>query len=224
MERKYYEAYDDRYRQVHSENLRWFMEDPSQIVSDVIAEFGISKTDKLLEIGCGEGRDARFLLENGYDLLATDISAEAIEYCRKEMPRFREYFQVLNCLADRMDGKFDFIYAVAVIHMLVLNEDRNGFYRFVREHLKENGIALICTMGDGIMERESDISNAFDLQERLHEESGQTVCIAGTSYRAVSFENFRRELAENSLLILKEGLTEVVPDYGEMMYAVVKRS
>lgn len=108
--------------------------------------------------------------------------------------------------------------------MLVLNEDRNGFYRFVREHLKENGIALICTMGDGIMERESDISNAFDLQERLHEESGQTVCIAGTSYRAVSFENFRRELAENSLLILKEGLTEVVPDYGEMMYAVVKRS
>lgn len=224
MERKYYEAYDDRYRQVHSENLRWFMEDPSQIVSDVIAEFGISKTDKLLEIGCGEGRDARFLLENGYDLLATDISAEAIEYCRKEMPRFREYFQVLNCLADRMDGKFDFIYAVAVIHMLVLNEDRNGFYRFVREHLKENGIALICTMGDGIMERESDISNAFDLQERLHEESGQTVCIAGTSYRAVSFETFRRELAENSLLILKEGLTEVVPDYGEMMYAVVKRS
>lgn len=224
MERKYYEAYDDRYRQVHSENLRWFMEDPSQIVSDVIAEFGISKTDKLLEIVCGEGRDARFLLENGYDLLATDISAEAIEYCRKEMPRFREYFQVLNCLADRMDGKFDFIYAVAVIHMLVLNEDRNGFYRFVREHLKENGIALICTMGDGIMERESDISNAFDLQERLHEESGQTVCIAGTSYRAVSFENFRRELAENSLLILKEGLKEVVPDYREMMYAVVKRS
>lgn len=224
MERKYYEAYDDRYRQVHSENLRWFMEDPSQIVSDVIAEFGISKTDKLLEIGCGEGRDARFLLENGYDLLATDISAEAIAYCRKEMPRYRENFQVLNCLADRLDGKFDFIYAVAVIHMLVLNEDRNGFYRFVREHLKENGIALICTMGDGIMERESDISNAFDLQERLHEESGQTVCIAGTSYRAVSFENFRRELAENSLLILKEGLTEVVPDYGEMMYAVVKRS
>lgn len=224
MERKYYEAYDDRYRQVHSENLRWFMEDPSQIVSDVIAEFGISKTDKLLEIGCGEGRDARFLLENGYDLLTTDISAEAIAYCRKEMPRYRENFQVLNCLADRLDGKFDFIYAVAVIHMLVLNEDRNGFYRFVREHLKENGIALICTMGDGIMERESDISNAFDLQERLHEESGQTVCIAGTSYRAVSFETFRRELAENSLLILKEGLTEVVPDYGEMMYAVVKRS
>ena len=224
MERKYYEAYDDRYRQVHSRHLRWFMEEPSHIVSDVVAEFGISQTDKLLEIGCGEGRDARFLLRNGYDLLATDISAEAIGYCRREMPEFGAHFQVLNCLADRLDTKFDFLYAVAVIHMLVLDEDRRDFYGFVREHLKESGIALICTMGDGVMERKSDISTAFDLQERLHEQSGQTVRIAGTSYRGVSFETFRGELAENGLTILKEGLTDVQPDYWKMMYAVVKKS
>lgn len=90
-------------------------------------------------------------------------------------------------------------------------------------HLKENGIALICTMGDGQMERSSDISAAFDLQERVHEESGQTLWIAGTSYRAVSFQTFEEELTKNKLDILKLGVTDVEPDYWKMMYAVVRK-
>ena len=40
--------------------------------------------------------------------------------------------------------------------MLVLDADRNSFYRFIYEHLVENGIALICTMGDGEFEMQSD--------------------------------------------------------------------
>lgn len=221
--RKYYEAYDDRYRQVHRENLRWFMEEQSAIVGEVISEFDLPKTAKLLEIGCGEGRDAKFLLNQGYDLLATDISAEAVSYCRKENPQFDDCFQTLDCTKDALETKFDFIYAVAVIHMLVLDEDRTAFYRFVRNHLSEDGVALICTMGDGEMERQSDISTAFELQERTHEQTGKTIHIAGTSYRAVSFATFDRELEGNGFEILKQGFTNVQPDYWKMMYAVVKR-
>lgn len=223
MDRKYFEAYDDRYRQVHGENLRWFDSAPSAIVGEILSEFRIPKTAKVLEIGCGEGRDARFLLENGYDLLATDISSEAVSFCRKENPRFSDCFQVLDCTKDTLETRFDVIYAVAVIHMLVLDEDRDAFYSFVRSHLTENGIALICTMGDGKMERSSDISNAFELQERIHEPTGKTVYIAGTSYRGVSFESFDRELDRNGLEILKQGFTDVKPDYWKMMYAVVKK-
>lgn len=220
--RKYYEAYDDRYRQVHSENLRWFTEDASPIVSEVIEEFHILPSMKILEVGCGEGRDAIVLLDRGFDLLATDISSEAVAFCRKENPKAAERFQVLDCLKDRLENRFDFIYAIAVVHMLVLDEDRRGFYHFVREQLTEDGIALICTMGDGIMERKSDISNAFTLQEREHEPTGKTVHIASTSYRAVSFETFNRELEETGLTVLKQGITAIEPDYWKMMYAVVK--
>lgn len=223
MTRKYYEAYDDRYRQVHSENLSWFMEEPSPIVGEIIAEFDILKSAKLLEVGCGEGRDAKFLLEQGFDLLATDISAEAISYCQRTNPGFSGKFQVLDCVRQRLETKFDFIYAVAVIHMLVLDDDRNGFYQFVREQLSDQGIALICTMGDGEFERQSDISTAFALQERTHEQTGRTVHIAGTSCRMVSFETFDRELETNGLTVLKQGMTSIEPDFPQMMYAVVKR-
>ena len=92
--RSYYEACDDRYRQVHGEKLRWLMEEPSPIVGQVLSEYGIPADAKLQEIGCGEGRDARFLLNRGYDVLATDVSAEAIVYCHRENPKFAARFQM----------------------------------------------------------------------------------------------------------------------------------
>lgn len=223
-DRKYYEAYNDRYRQVHDRNLRWASDAPSAIVGQVMEDFGISTDAKILELGCGEGRDAAYLLNRGYTVTATDISPEAIRYCRERNPRFAVNFQVLDCVAGKWEEKYDYIYAVAVIHMLVTDADRGCFYRFVREHLTENGTALICTMGDGNLERSSDISTAFDLQLRTHGETGAQLQLAGTSCRMVTWETFLREAQENGLQAIAQGLTAVEPDFPVMMYAVVKKS
>ena len=220
MDRKYYEAYDDRYRQVHGENLQWFASSPSPIVGEILERYNIN--GGMLEIGCGEGRDAGFLLAQEYDVLATDVSPAAVAYARKRFPEFADRFGVLDCLTENLDEKFDFIYAVAVVHMLVLDKDRHGFYRFIREHLAPEGKALICTMGNGEWEMQSDISTAFDVQKRIHEPTGREVEIAGTSCRMVSWETFRRELAENGLAIVEQGITAVEPDFPQMMYALVE--
>lgn len=223
-ERKYYEAYDDRYRQVHAENLQWFSEEPSLIVSQVIERFNILPGQRILEIGCGEGRDARPLLNRGFNLLATDISSEAVSYCQKLDPDHAESYRVLDCVGGQMDARFDFIYAVAVLHMLVEDDDRAAFYRFIRGHLTPGGVALICTMGDGTFERSSDISTAFDLQERTHQESGKAIKLAGTSCRMVSFPTFEAELKQSGLEILEKGFSPIETVSSEMMYAVVKVS
>ena len=220
--RKYYEAYDDRYRQVHAENLRWFSAEPSAIVAQVIGRFGVRPDFRILEIGCGEGRDARPLLEQGFNLLATDISPEAIAYCQRLDPAHAGSYRVLDCVGGQTDERFDFIYAVAVLHMLVEDTDRAAFYRFIRAHLSEGGAALICTMGDGTFERSSDVSTAFDLQTRTHEESGKMLEIASTSCRVISFPGFEAELARSGLEILEKGFCPPEPDFSKMMYAVVK--
>ena len=223
-ERPYYEAYDERYKQVHSQSLQWFSDSPSPIVCEVISEFQLPQTAKMLEIGCGEGRDAFHLLSQGYDLLATDVSAQAIAFCRKKKPAYQARFRTLNCLTETLSQPFDFIYAVAVIHMLVPDEDRSGFYRFIARHLKPDGIALIGSMGDGSFERSSDIAAAFTLSERMHEGSGKTMHLAGTSCRVVSSATFVQEIESNGLTIVKQGITSVEPDFPVMMYAVVKNS
>lgn len=219
--RKYYEAYDDRYKQVHEKKLQWASDCPSAIVEQVMERFGISPASEILELGCGEGRDARHLLAKGYRVTATDISPEAIRYCRFTNPRFADRFQVLDCVAGEWEAKYDFIYAVAVVHMLVESADRAAFYSFLRDHLKENGIALICTMGDGTLERKSDISTAFALQTRTHGETGVPLQLAGTSCRMVTWDTFLREIGESGLEAAEQGLTAVAPDFPVMMYAVV---
>lgn len=222
MERKYYEAYDDRYRQIHSQNLQWFYDEPTPIVLQTINAYGIPQSQKILELGCGEGRDAYPLLQLGYDVRATDISEAAVRYAQKKWPQYGKNFAVLDCISETLEEKFDFIYAVAVVHMLVEDTHRDAFYRFIRTHLNEAGIALICTMGDGTIERQSDIRTAFDLQNRIHEQTGKQVQIASTSCRMVSFETLHKELQRNGLVLLQEGKTAAPPDFPQLMYVVVK--
>jgi len=220
--RKYYAAYDERYKTAHARGVSWSSAVSTPIVMEVIEKYSIRQGQQLLEIGCGEGRDSRAVLENGYRLMATDISGEAIAYCQKTMPQYADRFSTLDCLTQTLDGRFDFIFAVAVVHMLVLDGDRDGFYQFIREHLSREGIALICTMGDGEFETQSDITQAFSLQERNHE-TGKMM-VAGTSCRMVSFSSFEKELARNRLPVIEQGITAALPDFNSLMYAVVRKN
>lgn len=221
MAKKYYEAYDDRYKIVHGKGVSWLSGQSTPIVLNTIRKYGLDQKNPMLEIGCGEGRDAKAVLEAGYRLLATDISEEAVFYCRKKLPCYESSFAVLDCVNGRHEGRYDFIYAVAVVHMLVLDEDRRAFYRFFYEHLTEAGIGLICTMGDGREESRSDINDAFRLVERNHE-SGKMM-VTGTSCRKVSFATFEQELRANRLEIVEKGITSAPPDFPSLMFAVVKR-
>lgn len=220
--KKYYEAYDLRYRQVHERGLTWFGGRPTPIVGQILAGYGIPGDAAMLEIGCGEGGDAAHLLARCCNLTATDVSPAAIAFCQDRYPQWAERFRTLDCLQGRMDGRFDFIYAVAVLHMLVTDEDRQGMLRFIRAHLTETGIGLIVVMGDGELQRATDPATAFDLQERTHGASGEVLQIASTSCRIVTRSDFRAELEGAGLAIAEMGDTSW-DDTPFAMYAVVKR-
>ena len=76
-------------------------------------------------------------------------------------------------------------------------------------------------MGDGETEMKSDISKAFELQERNHE-SGKMI-VAGTSCRIVSFPSFEKEISKNKLNVVESGITKSLPDFNSLMYAIVRR-
>lgn len=221
MTHKYYEAYEERYKAIHRRGVSWSSDQSTPIVMELMHKYDISKDTHILEIGCGEGRDAKTVLEHDFDLLATDISPEAIRYCQSIFPQYKEHFKVMDCLSADLPEYFGFIYAIAVIHMLVLDEDRDRFYQFIYDHLADNGIALICSMGDGKTEMQSNIGEAFTLQERNHE-TGK-ILVTGTSCRMVSFETFNAEITGNNLQILESGITSALPDFNSLMYAVVRR-
>lgn len=101
--KKYYEAYDERYKDIHSLGLTWETEKHSKILDKIILEYKISKISTILELGCGEGRDAIYVLNQGYNLLATDISQEAIKYCKGNAHVYNNNFITLNACEDFFD-------------------------------------------------------------------------------------------------------------------------
>ena len=219
--KKYYEAYNERYKTIHQKGRSWSSDISTPIVMETIAKYGFSKIDPMIEVGCGEGRDSKPILEAGYNLLATDVSEEAIKYCEQKMLTYCDSFAILDCLKDQLDVKFRFIFAVAVIHMLVLDEDRQQFYKFIYNHLQDDGVALICSMGDGETEVKSDVNEAFMLKEREHPKG--KVKVAATSCRMVNTETFKKEIESANLVIIENGITSSMPDFNNLMYAVVKK-
>lgn len=219
--KKYYEAYDDRYRAIHGKGHTWFGSDRTPIVEETARKYGVIKSTPVLETGCGEGRDAAYMLDRGYDLTATDVSAEAVSYCKKKYPEYENRFRTLDCVNGEDGGKYGYIYSVAVIHMLVPDEDRAKFYRFIKEHLTENGIALICSMGDGVTEKATDINEAFEIREREH--ASGAVKVAATSFRMVSLPVFEKEIKAGGLVIKESGIVDGTSDYFSLMYAVAAK-
>lgn len=220
--KQYYEAYEDRYQTIHALGHAWSSDRPTPIVGEILARYGVPGTAPMLELGCGEGRDALPLLEAGWNLLATDISPEAVAWCRKLAPEHADRFRVLDCLRGELPDRYDFIYAVAVLHMLTEDGDRDRFFSFLREHLTDSGLALVCTMGDGEWEFRTDPAKAFDPAERDH--PAGPVTVAATSCRVVSFQTLKKELTRAGLSILETGLTPSPPDFDRLLYAVVRKA
>src|SRR5699024_5058738 len=121
-------------------NMMWSSNSFTPEVMDIIKEFNISQKAKILDLGCGEGRDAIYLLKENYNVLAIDYSQTVINKCNEiTNNKFTKSFKQFDILEDKLNEKFDFIYSIAVLHMFVLEEHRNKYLNFIKTHLNENG-------------------------------------------------------------------------------------
>lgn len=222
--KKYYEAYEDRYKQVHSKTKKaWAGEKPSEIFKTLLEKYKISKKESILEVGCGEGQNAIFLSECGYKIDAFDVSEEAINWCKnkaKEKKVTGVNFFIMDALDNDYKKKYNFIYSVAVLHMLVEEEDRLRFLKFIKDHLNEDGKAVIMVMGDGKMEKKTDIKKAFDLSKRKFGE--EIIEVAETSCRIVKWEKLLREIKESGLNERKHYIDESVSGFSKAMIVEVE--
>lgn len=220
----YYKAYDERYKEVHKKNLLWEYDDPTKEISDIINKYNISKKDKILDLGCGEGRDTIYLLNKGYNVLGVDYSKEAIKKCNElTNNKYCNNFKQFDLIQDKTSEKFKFIYSMSVIHMFVLEEHRNKFFKFIYDHLEDDGIAFITSMGNGKEESKSDITKAFDKVEKTVQKSNVKVKVANTSCMKVSWNKLLEEIDNNDLMVVDKFLSEEIPGFNISMCAIVKK-
>lgn len=224
IEDNYYKAYEKRYQQVYNNNYLWSSRKPTDEVITTIENENIKKDAKILEIGCGEGRDAIFLLEKNYNVLAIDYSNTVIEKC-KELSNYKypNNFRKFDIINDLLEEEFDFIYSIAVIHMFVSKKHREKFYDFIYNHLNQNGLSLIVAMGNGIKEYTSDITKSFNNTKRTVINNGKSINVASTSCKIVSWSNFEKELSDSNLIIKKKWISNKIPEFDSSMCVLVSK-
>jgi len=87
----------------------------------------------LLEIGCGSGRDAAFMHQNGCDVLAIDGSREMISEAKRCHPELTDRLQVIK-VPDELYfelSSFDGVYSIATLMHLEKDSIDSTFEKIV---------------------------------------------------------------------------------------------
>lgn len=101
--------------------IPWADLEPNIHLVEWINEHGLQGQDKtVVVIGCGLGDDAELLAENGFAVTAFDISASAIEWCKRRFPNSRVNYIVADLFALPLGWVFDFVLEIYTIQALPL--------------------------------------------------------------------------------------------------------
>jgi len=223
IKENYYKAYDNRYRQVHKKGLLWELTERTIEVEEIIKKYKFQNKN-ILELGCGEGRDAIYLLNNNYNVLAVDYSKEAINKCNElTNNKYVKNFKQLDLITDTLDNKFNFIYSIAVLHMFVTEKHRKRYWNFIKEHLEKDGIALIVSMGDGKEVFSSNIDNAFDDVIRKHSITNDKILVSSTSCCIKSIEQLKYEINESGLRCIEMWISNRIPNFDKCICMLVTK-
>jgi SAM-dependent methyltransferase len=89
---------------------------------------------RLLELGCGSGRDAAFMLENGFDITASDGIQEMVDAAGACHPALAGRLRCIRLPEDLTPalGVFDGVYAVATLMHLTRPDIQEVFSRIHR--------------------------------------------------------------------------------------------
>ena len=108
--------YDDKYNQ---KDYYWGVR-PSAICFEVLQKMPPDHRVRLLDIGCGEGRNAVFFARNGYDVTAFDSSPQGVEKTKRMADQASVNINVFQADINefRLDQIFDVLFSTGVLQYI----------------------------------------------------------------------------------------------------------
>lgn len=155
-------------------SMRYELADVSEIQKLLLQTF--EEKSNVLEVGCGSGRDASFMVNNNYNITAIDGSKNMIEEAKKIHSELSEkLFYIILPNDLEFDIKFDGIYSIATLMHLSKNDLEKTISK-IYNLLNQNGkfLMAISLCRDDINENGFDEFNRFFLL--LEEREWIVVC------------------------------------------------
>lgn len=174
--------WEERYR---SGQTPWDLPFPARQLTEALERHGLEPPGRVLDLGCGRGRNARHLAQRGFTVMGVDISALAVEDARAGNRDLDCTYQAVDALVDPIPGgPFDLVFDFGCWHSFDEPADRALLAGRVAEVLTGGGLwisVIGCTDGPpretGPPRRSArDVAEAFEphfeilslVQEPLH--------------------------------------------------------
>ncbi|MEN8815482.1 MAG: class I SAM-dependent methyltransferase [Nonlabens sp.] len=100
-------------------------------IIDQIMKERYLKNDKILDAGCGEGRNLKWFYLNGFDISGIDTDVDRLQNAKILYPKAASQFQVSNLeQLPYKDESFNHVLCSAVLHF---SNDETHFYKMFSE-------------------------------------------------------------------------------------------
>ena len=129
--------YEERYK---ADGYYWGIE-PSNMCYEVMKLCPPTKPLRLLDIACGEGKNAVFFARNGYHVTAFDAAHSGLKKARQladQMGVEVNFFQA-DMLDFRLDSEFDIIFCSGALHYIP-EKLRKEIFENYQEHTSIGGL------------------------------------------------------------------------------------
>lgn len=139
--KKQFTMYEEYYQ---SDEYYWGIV-PDPMCYDVLRLRPPLKPLRLLDVGCGEGRDAVFFAKNGYHVSAFDIAKAGLEKANRLADAHQVYvdFFAANLKDFRLEQNFDVIFSTNGVFNYMAPEIRKELLLDYQEHTAPDGIHAI---------------------------------------------------------------------------------
>lgn len=135
---------------------------------DQILKGRFTKEMKILDAGCGEGRNAVYFINAGYQVFGIDINETAVQYCRYMAKSLKPNYDAHRFQVGKLEEipfhkeAFDTVICMAVLHFA---KDENNFWEMIHDMLRvlKPGGTLwfrMCTGFGGILEQSESLGDS----------------------------------------------------------------
>jgi len=200
MEREALNAQREHWEETFSEKPEMFGPEPSDPARKAVEIFKKEGKKKILELGCGQGRDTLFLVQNGFKVYALDYSQTGLEAINKKAQELglselieTKVHDVRNPLSFD-DEFFDAAFSHMLYCMALTTAELQFLSEEVRRVLKPGGLNIYTVRHTGDAHYRTGIHRGEDRYEVggfiVHFFSKEKVELLAKGYEIISVDEF----------------------------------
>ncbi len=120
-------------KQYCSENTEEERKDNRNIFNNTIQTLGLNKEAKILDIGCGVGIHADYLLNNGFqNYMGIDLNKDVIKHLCNKFNGFK--FKQQDIIKEQIKGDYDLILMLNITQHITKDKD----FEFIMNNIKQS--------------------------------------------------------------------------------------